>query len=184
MPQLDPASFPSQLFWLVVCFGTMLLVLSVFVLPRITRTLTARQGQIDGDLEAAGKLRVDAEAALAAYDAALQQARNNALALAQDMRAEIQAETDRQKAELDARLAEEAQKAEARLQAVLSQHLFQLLELFENTGLQVVDRERQSLLFTPAEQRSPESLHVTFETCFRHSVAELFVPDLRLAAPH
>ena len=51
MPQLDPASFPSQLFWLVVCFGTMLLVLSVFVLPRITRTLTARQGQIDGDLK-------------------------------------------------------------------------------------------------------------------------------------
>ena len=117
MPQLDPASFPSQLFWLAVCFGTMLLVLSVFVLPRITRTLTTRQGRIDGDLEAAEKLRADAEAALAAYDAALQQARNNALALAQEMRAEIQAETDRQKAELDARLAEEAQKAEARLQA-------------------------------------------------------------------
>ncbi|MGB1118376.1 MAG: F0F1 ATP synthase subunit B' [Parvibaculales bacterium] len=117
MPQLDPASFPSQLFWLAVCFGTMLLVLSVFVLPRITRTLATRQGRIDGDLEAAEKLRADAEAALAAYDAALQQARNNALALAQEMRAEIQAETDRQKAELDARLAEEAQKAEARLQA-------------------------------------------------------------------
>jgi len=118
MPQLDPASFPSQLFWLAVCFGTMLLVLSVFVLPRITRTLTTRQGRIDGDLQAAENLRADAEAALAAYDAALQQARNNALALAQEMRAEIQAETDRQKAELDARLAEEAQKAEARLQAV------------------------------------------------------------------
>ena len=117
MPQLDPASFPSQLFWLAVCFGTMLLVLSVFVLPRITRTLTTRQGRIDGDLQAAENLRADAEAALAAYDAALQQARNNALALAQEMRAEIQAETDRQKAELDARLAEEAQKAEARLQA-------------------------------------------------------------------
>ena len=117
MPQLDPASFSSQLFWLAVCFGTMLMFLSVFVLPRIARTLTARQGQIDGDLEAAEKLRADAEAALAAYDAALQQARNNALALAQDMRAEIQSETDRQKAELDARLAEEAQKADAALKA-------------------------------------------------------------------
>ena len=117
MPQLDPASFPSQLFWLAVCFGTMLLVLSVFVLPRITRTLTTRQGRIDADLQAAENLRADAEAALAAYDAALQQARNNALALAQDMRAEIQAETDRQKAELDARLAEEAQKADAALKA-------------------------------------------------------------------
>ena len=117
MPQLDPASFPSQLFWLAVCFGTMLLVLSVLVLPRITRTLETRKGQIDGDLEAAEKLRADAEAALAAYDAALQQARNNALALAQEMRAEIQAETDRQKAELDARLAEEAKQADARLNA-------------------------------------------------------------------
>ena len=117
MPQLDPASFPSQLFWLAVCFGTMLLVLSVFVLPRITRTLTTRQGRIDGDLQAAENLRADAEAALAAYDAALQQARNNALALAQEMRAEIQAETDRQKAELDARLADEAQKADAALKA-------------------------------------------------------------------
>ena len=117
MPQLDPTSFPSQLFWLAVCFGTMLLVLSVFVLPRITRTLTARQGQIEGDLQAAEKLRADAEVALAAYDAALQQARNNALVLAQDMRAEIQAETDRQKAELDAHLADEAQKADAALKA-------------------------------------------------------------------
>ena len=117
MPQLDPTSFPSQLFWLAVCFGTMMLVLSVFVLPRITRTLTARQGQIEGDLQAAEKLRADAEAALAAYDAALQQARNNALVLAQDMRAEIQAETDRQKAELDASLADEAQKADAALKA-------------------------------------------------------------------
>lgn len=117
MPQLDPASFPSQLFWLAICFGTMLLVLSVLVLPRITRTLATRQGHIDADLEAAESLRADAQAALAAYDAALQQARNNALALAQDMRAEIQAETDRQKAELDARLAEEAQKADAALKA-------------------------------------------------------------------
>jgi hypothetical protein len=33
------------------------------------------------------------------------------------MRAEIQAETDRQKAELDARLAEEAKQADARLNA-------------------------------------------------------------------
>ena len=99
MPQLDPASFPSQLFWLAVCFGTMLLVLSVLVLPRITRTLATRQGHIDADLEAAESLRADAQAALAAYDAALQQARNNALALAQGMRAEIQAETDRQKAD-------------------------------------------------------------------------------------
>lgn len=132
MPQLDPASFPSQLFWLAACFGGLFLVLSVLVLPRITRTLATRKGQIDGDLAAAEKLRADAATALAAYDEALQQARNNALALAQDMRAEIQAETDRQKAELDAKLAAEAAQAEKRLQAARDAAL---------AGLDVVARD-------------------------------------------
>ena len=58
-------------------------------------------------------LREKAESALAAYEEALAEARSRALTLAQNMRSEVQAETDRQKAELDAKLAEQAQAAEA-----------------------------------------------------------------------
>ncbi len=117
MPQLDPSTFGSQLFWLAICFVTLYLVMALVVIPRITGTMSARAGQLDGDLAEAEKLRDKAEAALKAYEEALAEARTKALGLAQEMRAEVQAETDRQKAELDAKLAEQAADADARLAA-------------------------------------------------------------------
>lgn len=116
MPQLDPSSFGSQLFWLAICFVTLYVVMAVVVLPRITKTLAARADQMEGDLAQAEALRDKAEAALAAYEEALAQARTRALGLAQDMRADVQAETDRQKGELDASLAEAAKAADIRLE--------------------------------------------------------------------
>jgi F-type H+-transporting ATPase subunit b len=113
MPQLDPSTFGTQLFWLGICFVTLYLVMAVIVLPRIAGTLNARSSQLDDDLAEAEKLRAQAEAALAAYEEALADARSRALTLAQEIRAEVQAETDRQKAELDAKLAEQAQAADA-----------------------------------------------------------------------
>ncbi|MBL6761228.1 MAG: F0F1 ATP synthase subunit B' [PS1 clade bacterium] len=117
MPQLDPSTFGSQLFWLLVCFGALYLVLSFIVIPRISRTLETRAETMESDLAEAEKLRGQAEAALAAYEEALAEARSRALVLAQEMRAEVQAETDRQKAELDAQLAEQAAGADKILAA-------------------------------------------------------------------
>jgi len=117
MPQLDPSTFGSQLFWLAVSFVTLYVVLSVLVLPRIGATMAKRSDQLDGDLAEAEALRAKAEAALEAYEEALAQARTKALVVAQTMRAEVQAETARQKAELDAKLAEEAAAADSRLAA-------------------------------------------------------------------
>jgi len=113
MPQLDPSTFGTQLFWLGICFVALYLVMAIVVLPRISGTLQARASQLDDDLAEAEALREKAETALAAYEEALAEARSRALTLAQDMRAEVQAETERQKAELDATLAEQAQAAEA-----------------------------------------------------------------------
>jgi F-type H+-transporting ATPase subunit b len=117
MPQLDPSTFGSQLFWLAICFVTLYLVMALVVIPRITGTMGARANQLDGDLAEAEKLKDKAEAALKAYEEALAEARTRALGLAQEMRAEVQAETDRQKAELDAKLAEQSAGADARLAA-------------------------------------------------------------------
>jgi F-type H+-transporting ATPase subunit b len=115
MPQLDPSTFGSQLFWLLVCFGALYLVLSFIVIPRIAKTLAARTETLEGNLAEAENLRVQAEAALKAYEDALAEARSRALVLAQEMRADVQAETDRQKAELDTKLAEQAAAADAAL---------------------------------------------------------------------
>ena len=117
MPQLDPSTFGSQLFWLLVCFGALYLVLSFIVVPRISKTLATRAETLESDLAAAETFRSEAETALQAYEDALAEARGRALALAQEMRAAVQAETDRQKAELDANLAEQAAAADVALMA-------------------------------------------------------------------
>jgi F-type H+-transporting ATPase subunit b len=152
MPQLDPSSFGSQLFWLAICFVTLYAVMAVVVLPRITKTLAARADQMEGDLAQAEALRDKAEAALAAYEEALAQARTRALGLAQDMRADVQAETDRQKGELDASLAEAAKAADIRLEDARTK----AMEGLQTAAQNIVADVMAAVLKKPMKKPSPK----------------------------
>ena len=46
MPQLDPKFWVSQIFWLVITFGILFIVLSKFILPKISNNLETRKCQI------------------------------------------------------------------------------------------------------------------------------------------
>lgn len=61
MPQLDPATYPSQVFWLLVCFALLCLVMVSILVPRIAKTLEARERRLREDLEQANKLREEVE---------------------------------------------------------------------------------------------------------------------------
>ena len=61
MPQLDPEFWVSQIFWLTITFGTLFLVLSKFILPRISRNLEQRRLQILENIETAEKQRERSE---------------------------------------------------------------------------------------------------------------------------
>jgi len=115
VPQLDVSTFASQIFWLILCFGTLYYLLSRKALPRVGEILEARQDRIAADLDEAQRLRVEAEAALAEYEAALAKAQAEAQALLGESQARLQAETARRQAELDARLAEQIASAEAQI---------------------------------------------------------------------
>ena len=78
MPQLDVSTFPSQIFWLIICFSVLYYLLSRRALPRISETLEARQDRIAADLDQAQRLRREAEAALASYEEAMAKAQDRA----------------------------------------------------------------------------------------------------------
>ena len=81
MPQLDQIwSYPSQVFWLVVSFAVLYYVLSRIALPKVSDLLQERQERIDADLEKAENLKKEAETVLAAYEAAMADARGKAQA--------------------------------------------------------------------------------------------------------
>ena len=51
MPQLDPEFWISQIFWLTITFGTLYVVLSKLILPKISANLEMRKSQIQENIE-------------------------------------------------------------------------------------------------------------------------------------
>jgi F-type H+-transporting ATPase subunit b len=115
VPQLDVSTFASQIFWLIICFGTLYYLLSRKALPRVSEVLEARQDRIEAALDEAQRLRQEAEAALAEYEAAVAKAQGEAQALLSESQARLQAETAKRQAELDAKLAKQVATAEAQI---------------------------------------------------------------------
>jgi F-type H+-transporting ATPase subunit b len=115
MPQLDFSTYPPQLIWLAIVFFGLYFVLSRFALPRIGGIIEQRRDRIASDLDEAARLKDESEKALAAYEAALAEARAKAHAIAQETRDKLSAETERQRAEVEAQLAEKLAEAEARI---------------------------------------------------------------------
>lgn len=115
MPQLDFASFPNQIFWLVVTLVAIYWVLSRIALPRISGVLADRQGAITSDLTAAEEFKLRAKEAEAAYQRALVEARADAQKIVLQARAEIQKDLDAATARADAEIAARTSESEHRI---------------------------------------------------------------------
>lgn len=115
MPQFDPTTFASQLFWLLVTFGLLFVIVSRVLLPRIAGMLEARQERIDDDLDRAAALKDEAEAILAAYEKTMADGKAEAQGLLRQATEEMAAEGAKRHEGLAAKLAEEVSAAESRL---------------------------------------------------------------------
>lgn len=112
MPQLDFATFPNQIFWLLVTLVVIYFVLSRIALPRIGAVLAERQGTITNDVAAAEELKQKAVDAEAAYEKALADARAEAGRIVADAKADIQADLDKELAKADTKIAAKAAESE------------------------------------------------------------------------
>ena len=113
-PPFETEHFPSQIFWLVLCFVTLYLILSRIGLPRIANILETRQHKLSSDIETAKNLRTEADQMKISYEESLAQARQKAHEMANAARdeAKAEAETKRKAAEqkLNKKMAEAEQK--------------------------------------------------------------------------
>ena len=114
MPQFDPSTFASQIFWLVVTFALVLAVASRIALPRVSEVLDNRRTRVDSDLSRARALTEEAEQVLAAYEEELATARGNAKQALNEAASEAAKASDARNDEMSARLANDAKLAQAR----------------------------------------------------------------------
>lgn len=78
MPQLDTTTFPSQLFWLLVCFVALYFILSYIALPKISKVLETREQTIEAKINKASLYREQAEDLLKEYETILAKAKEEA----------------------------------------------------------------------------------------------------------
>jgi len=115
IPQIDFATFPNQIFWLVVALVAIYLILTRVAMPRIAAVLAERQGTLTNDLAAAEDLKRQAVEAEEAYTKALADARAEANKIAEETRAAIQADLNDAIAKADAEIAAKSAESEARI---------------------------------------------------------------------
>lgn len=132
MPQLEVASFCSQVFWLLVAFLVLFLVAKFVIVPNMERVLMSRANHIDSMLEQAKKFTREAELI-----------EQSAIAELESIRVSIKM------AEADAisKLRAEAVEAQSRLYAesvaeterIVEKTKKELEEVYENVKAQVPD---------------------------------------------
>ena len=115
LPQLDIATWPSQLFWLVVLFGAGYLVMAKIVTPRIGAVLEERRQTVGGDLEKARAASADAAKIRADYESDLETARIGAAEFAKQAAMEATKKAEAADAKIAKKLADKVGAAEAKL---------------------------------------------------------------------
>src|SRR5215470_9040960 len=116
-PPFDKETFPSQLFWLAICFVALYLITARLVQPRVSGIIEGRRKQVAGDLAEASRFKTESEQALAAYEKALADARSRAQTIASETRDRLQAEAERNRKTLEEQLAGRLADAEKQIAA-------------------------------------------------------------------
>ncbi|WP_173931017.1 F0F1 ATP synthase subunit B [Chelativorans sp. Marseille-P2723] len=139
-PPFDSSSYPSQLLWLAVSFGLFYLFLKRVVLPRIGSILEVRRDRIAQDLDEAARMKEEADAAVAAYEQELADARKKASAIAQEARDEAKVEAEAERRRIENELEEKLAEAEAGIARIKSAALSDVGMIAEETAGTIVEQ--------------------------------------------
>jgi F-type H+-transporting ATPase subunit b len=97
MPQLNPEFWVSQIFWLILTFGFLLIILSKFILPKISNNLELRKSQILENIETAEKQKMESENKIKEYETLINNSKNEARNYFNEARKKILFDIDKKK---------------------------------------------------------------------------------------
>ena len=138
LPQLDFATWPSQIFWLLVTLVVLYLLFSRVVLPRIGGLIEERFDAVEDDLDRAADYKRRAEEAEKAYQRALAEARAEAHRIAEETRAAMQREVEAAMARADAEIAARAAEGEQRIREIRDAAAEAVAEVAADTAREVI----------------------------------------------
>ncbi|MGE0280385.1 MAG: F0F1 ATP synthase subunit B [Rhizobiaceae bacterium] len=139
-PPFDSSTYPSQLLWLAITFGLFYLFLKKAVLPRIAHILETRSDRIAQDLDQAARSKADADAAVAAYEQELAEAKAKANSIGQSARDGAKADAEAQRKKVEAELEGKMAEAEKSIAAIKTKAMGEVGSIAESTAAAIIEQ--------------------------------------------
>src|SRR5580704_9442215 len=139
-PPFQAEHFPSQLAWLAVTFVLLYVLMAKIALPRLAAIFAERSKRIGDDLKAAQDFKEKSDAAHAAYEKALADARGRAQSIASSTREKQAAEADALNKRLEAQLHEKLAAAEKTIATTRSAAMGNVGTIAADTASAIVER--------------------------------------------
>ncbi|MEM9278084.1 MAG: F0F1 ATP synthase subunit B [Pseudomonadota bacterium] len=137
-PPFDPTYFGSQLLWLLITFGAFYMIMSRVVVPRLAAILEVRRDRISRDLDETQRLKAEADAAHAAYEHELAEAKRNAHEIAVEATDKAKKEAAQAREKVEAELAEKMAEAEAHIAGIKEKALGEVGTIASDTTSEIV----------------------------------------------
>jgi F-type H+-transporting ATPase subunit b len=139
-PPFQKETFASQIVWLVITFVALYLVISRIAVPRIGGIIEQRSKRIEGDFADAQRAKADSEAALAAYEKALSDARARAQAIGAEIRDKLNAEAEERRKAHEVKLNAQLTESEKAIAATKSAAMANVRWIAVDAASAIVER--------------------------------------------
>ncbi len=139
-PPFQSQTFASQLVWLLIAFVLLYVLMAKLALPRVASIIEDRQKRIADDLAEAERLKQQSDAAVAAYEKALADARARAQTIANETRATQQAQADATRKTLEDGLNVKLADAEKSIAATKQAAMANVRAIAEDAARAIIER--------------------------------------------
>jgi F-type H+-transporting ATPase subunit b len=139
-PPFQSETFVSQLVWLAIAFVLLYVLMAKLALPRVASIIESRQKRIEDDLADASRLKGESDAAVAAYEKALADARNRAQAIANETRERQAGEAEARRKTLENELNTKLADAEKAIAATKQAAMGNVRGIAEDATRAIVER--------------------------------------------
>jgi F-type H+-transporting ATPase subunit b len=139
-PPFQSETFASQLIWLFLTFVILYVVMARVALPRVGSILATRSSRIAEDLAEAQRFKEGSDAAIAAYEKALAEARSRAQSIAAETRAQQAARAEEARKALEAELHTKIAQAERTIDGAKSAAMANVRGIASDAAAAIVQR--------------------------------------------
>jgi len=138
MPQLNPDYWVSQIFWVILIFGTLYVILWRIILPKINVNLENRKSQILTDLDDAQKFEDQSKEKLSDYNKILNQAKQEAKKILDATKTKVNRDIENKKNQFNLEIKKEIEKAEKEIKTLKLSSIENINKIAIETSSEIV----------------------------------------------